>query len=177
VSIESPDGSISNLRFDLPPLGSMTFSTTGFGDLRLGSAFVQATANVSGVVRFEIAGVGIAGVGSAQPASALMAPVRREGEIRTGVAVRNPTQQAIEVEISLKDTSGEAVPNGTGMLEIPAQGRVAAFIEELFPDADTVDFQGSICLRAATGEIAVVALELGGQPGEFTTLPVSVLEE
>ncbi|MEE8584470.1 MAG: hypothetical protein V3T83_06410, partial [Acidobacteriota bacterium] len=172
-----PDGSISNLRFDLPPLGSITFPTTGQGELVLGSAFVQATSTVSGVVRFEIPGVGIAGVGSAQPAAALMAPARREGDIRTGVAVRNVGSDAIEVEISLKNTSGEVVPGGTGMLKIAGRGRVAAFIEELFPDAGSADFQGSICLRATTGEIAVIALEMGGQPGEFTTLPVSVIEE
>ena len=63
------------------------------------------------------------------------------------------------------------------MLNIAGQGRVAAFLEELFPDADSADFRGSICLRGMTGEIAVIALEMRSLPGQFTTLPVSVIEE
>ena len=53
-------------------------------------------------------------------------------------------------------------------------GRIAEFIEQLFPEADTTHFKGEICIRARSGQIAVLILEL--EVGRaFTTLPVSPL--
>ena len=53
-------------------------------------------------------------------------------------------------------------------------GWIAEFIEQLFPEADTTHFKGEICIRARSGQIAVLILEL--EVGRaFTTLPVSPL--
>ena len=53
-------------------------------------------------------------------------------------------------------------------------GRIAEFIKQLFPEADTTHFKGEICIRARSGQIAVLILEL--EVGRaFTTLPVSPL--
>ncbi|HSR51463.1 MAG TPA: hypothetical protein VLV83_11585 [Acidobacteriota bacterium] len=175
--VEAPEGPITNLQFELPPLGSVSFSSDPDSVLQLGSAVVKATSNISGVVRFEIPGAGIAGVGSASPSSAVMAPVRNLAGVQTGVAIRNPGIEDIDVELTLKDASGQVIAEGRELISVAAQGRIASFIDELFPDADLEDFQGTICVLALSGEIAVVALELGAQPGEFTTLPVSPIEE
>ena len=59
---------------------------------------------------------------------------------------------------------------------IPGQGHRASFLEELFPEADTQDFQGTICVRSSNGRLAVVAIEQGAKAGEFTTLPVTILD-
>ena len=60
-------------------------------------------------------------------------------------------------------------------MEISAQGRMSTFIEELFPDADTTEFKGTLTIRTDQGQVAVIALELGGA-GELTALPVSPIE-
>ena len=155
----------------------MTLTTTGTStSLIAGSAEVVSDGAIAGVIRFLSPGVGIAGVGSSQVASSLIAPVRRKGALSTGVAIRNTLQSEQLVNLSLKQQDGVEIANGNAQLTIPGQGHKALFLEELFPDAATQDFQGTICVRASNGRLAVVAIELGDEPGEFTTLPVSVLD-
>ena len=161
--------------FDLPPLGSRTLSTDE-STVLTGSMVVSSNVPVSAVVRFDLAGVGVAGVGSSQELRAAIAPVRRSGNLSTGVAIRNVEVGAQTVELTLKDESGEVVANGTASRTIEPQGRIAEFIHEIFPDADTTDFKGEICVRSQAGRIAVVALELDFTGGVFTTLPVSSID-
>ena len=164
--------------FDLPPLGSRTLSTaSNQPKLLTGSMAVSSNFPVSAVVRFDLDGVGVAGVGSSQELRAAIAPVRRSGNLSTGVAIRNVEVGAQTVELTLKDESGEVVANGTASRSIEPQGRIAEFIEQLFPEADTADFKGEICVRSQAGRIAVVALELDFTVGGvFTTLPVSSID-
>ena len=172
-----PLGAEAATDFDLPPLGSVTFTTTGTStSLIAGSAEVVSDGQIAGVIRFLSPGVGIAGVGSSQVASSLIAPVRRKGALSTGVAIRNTLQSEQLVDLSLKQQDGVEIANGNAQLTIPGQGHKALFLEELFPEAATQDFQGTICVRASNGRLAVVAIELGDEPGEFTTLPVTVLD-
>ena len=162
-------------RFDLPPLGSRTLSTDE-STVLTGSMVVSSNVPVSAVVRFDLDGVGVAGVGSSPELRAAIAPVRRSGNLSTGVAIRNVEVGAQTVELTLKDESGEVVANGTASRTIEPQGRIAEFIHEIFPDADTADFKGEICVRSQAGRIAVVALELDFTGGVFTTLPVSSID-
>jgi hypothetical protein len=163
--------------FDLPPLGSRTLSTaSNQPTLLTGSMAVSSNFPVSAVVRFDLAGVGVAGVGSSPELRAAIAPVRRSGNLSTGVAIRNVEVGAQTVELTLKNEIGEVVANGTASRTIEPQGRIAEFIHEIFPDADTTDFKGEICVRSQAGRIAVVALELDFTGGVFTTLPVSSID-
>ena len=41
---------------------------------------------------------------------------------------------------------------------------------------DTNDFEGTLVVEVTGGEVAATALELGNQPGQFTTLPVTPLQ-
>ena len=66
-------------------------------------------------------------------------------------------------------------PGGEATLQLPANGHVARFIEELFPDADTSEFEGTLTVTAKKGTIAGTAIQVGSKPGEFTTLPVTPL--
>ena len=170
-------GAESGTDFDLAPLGSVTFTTTGTSTTLIsGSAEVVSDGDIAGVIRFRSPGVGIAGVGSSRVASSLIAPVRRKGALSTGVAIRNTLQSEVVVDLSLKQEDGVEIADGSAQLTIPSQGHEASFLEELFPDADTQDFQGTICVRTSNGRLAVVAIELGSEAGEFTTLPVTVLD-
>lgn len=162
--------------FTLSPLGTATFSTSGSGDFVGGSAEVTADSGIVGVIRFHIFGIGIAGVGSAQTATAVIAPVRRKGDLRTGVAIRNVTDSEITVELTLKDVDGQEMANGKTQRSIPSQGRISEFVDEFFPGVGSADLQGTICVRAQSGKVAVIAMELGLQTRKFTTLPVAPIQ-
>ena len=160
-------------RFDLSPSGSRTLTLSHDGsDLLTGSITVSSDTPVSAVVRFDFQGTGIAGVGTSPRLRAAIAPVRRSGNLSSGVAIRNPELAAQTIDLELKDEDGLVVPGGEASRTIEAGGRIAAFIEQFFPEADTADFKGEITIRARAGQIAVIVLEL--EVGRaFTTLPVS----
>ena len=163
-------------RFDLSPSGSRTLTLSHDGsDLLTGSITVSSDTPVSAVVRFDLQGTGITGVGTSPRLRAAIAPVRRSGNLSSGVAIRNPELAAQTIDLELKDEDGLVVPGGEASRTIEAGGRIAEFIEQFFPDADTTDFKGEITIRAGAGQIAVIVLEL--EVGRaFTTLPVSPID-
>ncbi|MEE8350492.1 MAG: LamG-like jellyroll fold domain-containing protein [Acidobacteriota bacterium] len=175
-------GETTRVDFSVMPLGAVTISTDGQGEVTVGSAVVSSDRTSGGVVRFDLFGIGIAGVPPSQPLSGFVTPVRRKsGGINTGVAIYNISPQAVALNLTLQDAQGKPVPNGeTNIEDFPARGHLARFLggagEVLFPDADTEDFQGTLAVRVTGGNVAATALELGTQPGEFTTLPVTPLE-
>ena len=160
-------------RFDLSPSGSRTLTLSHDGsDLLTGSITVSSDTPVSAVVRFDLQGTGITGVGTSPRLRAAIAPVRRSGNLSSGVAIRNPELAAQTIDLELKDEDGLVVPGGEASRTIEGGGRIAAFIEDFFPEAVTTDFKGEITIRARAGQIAVIVLEL--EVGRaFTTLPVS----
>ena len=67
----------------------------------------------------------------------------------------------------------EAQEIATARIEdLPGGGHLAKFINELFLDTNTDDFEGTLVVQAIGGKVAATALELGPQAGQFTTLPV-----
>jgi hypothetical protein len=54
-----------------------------------------------------------------------------------------------------------------------AQCPAAGHVQELFPNADTREFTGSISVTSTGGPIAGMAILIGVNPGQFTTLPVT----
>lgn len=171
-------GATGDDRFALPPLGSRTLTLSAAdGGLLTGSITVSTDdASISAVVRFELSGTGIIGVGASPMLRAAVAPVRRSGRLSTGIAVRNVELAGQTVELTLKDESGETIVGGTSSESIEAGGQFAKFIHEIFPNADTTDFKGEICIRALAGLVAVVALEFEAGKA-FTALPVSPIED
>ena len=184
IDIWSPDGDeldgnrilgVGANRFHLPPLGSRTLTLSHDEEgVLTGSMTVSSDTPVSAVVRFDLRGTGITGVGTSPRLREAIAPVRRAGNLSSGVAVRNTELAAQTVDLELKDESGLVVPGGEASRRIEPGGRIAEFIEQFFPEADTTHFKGEICIRARGGQIAVLVLEL--EVGRaFTTLPVSPL--
>jgi hypothetical protein len=160
--------------FTLAPQGSVTFTSKSTGDLAIGSATVVSTEPLSGVIRFDISGTGIAGVGASEPAFEVILPVRRSGGLSTGAAIRNTTLEDMEVTTTLKTAAGGNVSNGQTKHVIPADGRISMFIQEYFPNANTSNFEGTMTVSSPYGKAAVVGLEFeAGQ--KFTTLPVKEL--
>lgn len=171
-------GAVDADRFDLPPLGSRTLTLSpGDGGLSTGSITVSTDeVPVSAVVRFDLVGTGITGTGTSSRLRSAVAPVRRTRQLSTRIAIRNTELAEQTVELTLKDESGEEVDGGSSSRTIPAGGQFAAFIQEIFRDAETTIFKGELCLRSQAGLISVIALEL--EPGRaFTTLPVSPIAD
>ncbi len=155
----------------IAPRGEMTISTTGEGDLVIGSVRVFGTGRLGGVLRFDLPSVGVAGVGASEPVNDAIFPARRmAGGINTGAAIRNLSSEPMTVTCMLMQ-GGEVMDTQTGQL--PGDGHVSRFIDEMFRGADTTDFVGSVRCTAADGGMFVgVALELDAPNGIFTTLPV-----
>ena len=60
------DGGLT-IRTEMEPLGELTISTHGRGDLVSGSVKVAAYGTIGGVLRFDLSGIGVAGVQVSQP--------------------------------------------------------------------------------------------------------------
>ena len=164
------DGGLSP-RTEIASLGELTISTHGRGEVVTGSVRVVSDGPIGGVVRFDIPGIGVAGVGASEPTADALFPARRQaGGIRTAAAIHNLGMEAVDVQCRLlKD--GRVLEEG----EIPlsANGQAAQFIEELFTATDTTDFVGSVRCTVPHGELFTgVAVELDAGNRIFTTLPV-----
>ena len=164
------DGALSP-RTVMNPLGELTIATHGRGGLRVGSVTVSAPGSIGGVLRFDIPGFGVAGVGDSPTIRDALVPVRRqEGGINTGVAVRNRGTATLTLQCRLMRDG--AVLEET-VIPLAANGQDSRFIDQVFPTADTSDFAGSVrCAAPEPGRFSAVAFELDGVHRIFTTLPV-----
>ena len=164
------DGGLT-IRTEMEPLGELTISTHGRGDLVSGSVKVAAYGPIGGVLRFDLAGIGVAGVQVSQPLRDAIFPVRRrEGGIDTGMALHNREEEAAVVSCRL-------MKNGAVLEEVEitlaANGQVARFIGEVFTGTDTSDFVGLVrCTAEGVAQFTGMALELDAGNRIFTTLPV-----
>jgi hypothetical protein len=127
---------------------------------------------VHGLVRFNIPGVGI---GTATPTSAsrsFIVQAMRDAKsgLSTGLAIIS-TEATSTIQLTLRDSGGIIIPGGSTNAIIPAGGHTARFIHEVFPDADTREFSGSVTVSSENGPISGVAIQLGLTTGEFTTFP------
>ena len=166
------DGSLT-VRTEMEPLGELTISTHGRGELVTGSVTVISDGPIGGVLRFDLPGIGVAGVGVSLPLRDAIFPARRQaGGISTAAAIHNLGEEAMVVSCQLMQ--GGAVLEEA---EIPlaTNGQEARYIEQMFTNADTADFVGSVrCMAPSEGEgmFTGVAVELDEGNRIFTTLPV-----
>ena len=164
------DGALSVWR-EMAALSELTISTHGQGELVTGSVRVESEGPMGGVLRFDVPNVGVAGIGASPPVTAAIFPARRqENGINTGAAVRNLESEEMTLTCAL-------MRNGRMLAEteidLNAGGQVARFIDELFKDADTSDFAGSVhCTALSDGSFTGVALEMDADNRIFTTLPM-----
>ena len=164
------DGSLT-VQTEMQPLEALTISTHGQGEVVAGSVTVLSNGPIGGVLRFDLPGVGVAGVGAGQPLRDALFPARRqEGAISTAAAIRNLQEEELVVTCQLMQEGAvlEEVD-----IELQANGQDGRFIEEVFTTTDTTDFVGLVRCTAPAGKLFVgVAVELDAGQGIFTTLPV-----
>ena len=162
------DGGLS-IQTEMEPLGELTVSTHGRGELVSGSVAVAANGPIGGVLRFDLPDIGVAGVGASPPVRDALFPARRQaGGIRTAAALHNLGEEAITVSCRLM--SGGMVLEAVE-IDLEANGQKARYIEELFTATDTSDFVGSVRCTAP-GLFTGIAVELDEGNRIFTTLPV-----
>ena len=169
------DGALTVLT-EIEPLGELTISTHGQGDLVSGSVKVVSDGPIGGMLRFDLPAIGEAVVGASPPISDAIFPVRRqEGGITTGVAVHNLEEEAIAVMCELMQ---EGVLRDSASIPLEANGQTSWLIDQAFPGTDTSDFVGSVrCDAVGEGRFSAVALELDAVNRIFTTLPVVPVPE
>ena len=162
------DGGLS-IQMEMEPLGELTISTHGRGEVVTGSVQVISEGPIGGVLRFDLPGIGVAGVGASQPVRDAIFPARRQaGGIATAAAIRNLGEEALVVSCRLM--SGGIVLEAVE-ISLEANGQEARYIEELFTGTDTSDFVGSVRCTAP-GLFTGIAVELDDSNRIFTTLPV-----
>ena len=164
------DGALTVLTA-MEPLGELTISTHGQGDLVSGSVRVISDGPIGGMLRFDLPGIGEAVVEASPPVSDTIFPVRRrEGGITTGVAVHNLEEEAMEVSCEL--LRGGAVLEEVA-IPLAANGQTSWLIDAAFPAADTSDFAGAVrCDAPGRRRFSAVALEVDPGTRVFLTLPL-----
>ncbi len=164
------DGALT-VETPLVPLGELTISTHGRGDLTTGSVKVVADGPIGGFLRFDHPEIGVAGVGASEAVQDAIFPARHQIRgIRTGMAIRNLTKNAIKVTCQLM-RAGRALEEQE--ISIAGNGQTAQFIHELFAKTITSDFEGSVrCTVPDIGRFTGLALEMDADNRIFTTLPV-----
>ena len=169
------DGALT-VQTEMEPLGELTISTHGRGELVTGSVRVVSDGPIGGLLRFEHPGVGAGVVGASPPVSDALFPVRRqEGGITTWAAIHN-----LELSPGLLrcDLMREGVLLDAVSIPLEANGQTSWFIDQAFPAADTSDFAGSVrCDAVGEGLFSAVALEMDPGNRIFTTLSVVPVPE
>ena len=164
------DGALS-IQTEMEPLGELTISTHGRGELVSGSVTVVSEGPIGGVLRYALPGVGVTGVGASPPVRDALFPVRQEGGLDTAAAIHNLTGSDLVVTCRLMKDG--AVLEET-QIPLAANGQEARYIEEMFTFTDVSDFVGSVRCTVPPGEAMFtgVAVELDAANRIFTTLPV-----
>ena len=155
----------------MEPLGELTILTHGQGDLVSGSVKVVSEGPIGGGRRFDIPGIGVAGVAASQPVRDALFPARRQaGGIRTAAALHNLGAEALGVNCQLM-SGGVALEEAEIPLE--ANGQTSWFIEEVFTATDTSAFLGSVrCTAPGRGRFTAIAVEMDAAQRIFNTLSV-----
>ena len=169
------DGALTVLT-EMEPLGELTISTHGRGELVSGSVKVLSDGPLGGMLRFDLPAIGEAVVGASPPISNAIFPVRRqEGGITTGVAIHNLESSPALLRC---DLMREGVLRDAASFPLEANGQTSWLIDQAFPAADTSDFVGSVrCDAVGEGLFSAVALEMDPGTRIFITLPVVPVEE
>ena len=168
------DGSLT-VRTEMEPLGQLTISTHGQGELVSGSVKVLSDGPIGGGVRYGVPEIGVAGVGASPPVRDVLFPARRqEGGIRTAAALHNLGEEAVGVNCRLM-SGGVSLEEAEIPLE--ANGQASWFIEEAFPTTDTSDFAGSVrCSVLGSRRFTAIAVEMDAAERIFNTLSVVPVE-
>lgn len=161
----------SSFRVIVEPGGSISLPSQLQEQLEAGGASIYADGPLAASIIFS-GPIGFAGVPAGTPARSLFVPVIGEADegTRAGIAVLDASGLANTVTFRLRDTSGALL--GSIDRSLAAFGQLALFLDELFPQLDVTDFEGTLELNGS-GELGAVALLQRND--QLATLPVLLL--
>jgi hypothetical protein len=169
--------------YSIPGKSSTVIQTPGAGGLRIGWARITpdpGTVIASGTIIFSYTRDGVvvseAGVPPSPLSHAFRLYMDAAENVGTGIAVANPSDAPATVTFELANLSG--VSSGiTGSIQVPAQGQVALFANQI------TNFQGVTLHRgvlriSAPGDIAVIGIRSHiNERGDFIFTTVSPVSE
>lgn len=161
----------------IQPFGAAIIPAEGQGRIVSGSTKAAMTSGLGGVLAFASPSLGTAAVPASTPMPGFIVPASRsvDGNLRTGVAIAS-VGSPVSVVLTLRDQQGQIVAGGEEVkISLPPNGHLARFVEELFPNADTLGFQGTITVGATGGNVVGTALLLGVNRGDLISLPVTAI--
>ena len=167
-------GPTSELDVDLPAGGMSVLRTRGDVAPIVGAARVEGEQGIVARLEMTRPELGALTVVPSSIMEAFVAPVIRDlaRGTTTEVSVHNPGP-ATEIRWVLRNANGVPAPGGSAVSSIPANGRIGALIQELFPGADTDDFRGTLTGEVSSGAVAAVVLQLRDDPAGTFVLPVT----
>jgi hypothetical protein len=182
---------VSSFSFSIPGGGTQTITVTAPNPddpVMSGWAHVDSdSSSLSGEATFETSQesvlTSLAGVLPAQPANSVTIPVDDDAGTgrRTGIAVANPTANAINVQLKILDENGTVVDSiSPPQLNPLAPGRqIAQFLDEFLPQRTA--FKGSLILAGNSTDDQFVSMALLISPGLtshglMSAFPVDVLK-
>lgn len=145
----------------------------------MGTLTVKGDGPLGGLLRYNIPGLGVAGVLPSAPSDRIGLVVNSNAEFQTGIAIRNPESHDVTYEIRvippLADRSAADDYLAMGTVTLPPGGQVSAYASELVTCEvegcfDGESFTGVAVVSSDNGAVEAVAFEVGA--GRFTVLPV-----
>ena len=134
--------------------------------VKTGGVVVSSPEKLAGFLRFRHSDGAATSVQSAPVDDAFLVPVSSEAD-RTGLAVYNADDKDLTVVLKM----GERVLYKT----IPAQGKIAEFVDEYFPSLGDSTGVLTVGTDPSGGQITVLSLEI--IDGNLVTLPAAALGE
>jgi hypothetical protein len=184
-----------DFNYSIPPRGAQTFTTAAAGQTLTGSITVvpsngSAAPTAMAIYSFSANGVTVTTTGvPAIPISNSFGMYvetagdfadREAGSLQTGIAIANPTDSPITVNLSLSSNSILVQP--VGSVTVPAHGQIAAFLNEI-PGFDAsavrgarLPYQGVLSAKSSALFSMIGIRGRYNERGDFlasTTLPVS----
>ena len=75
------------------------------------------------------------------------------------------------LRLELRSREGQEIASSSPP-DFAAGAHLARFIDELFPNVDSRDLDGTLVVRVESGKVAATVLVLGPETGQFSSLPV-----
>ena len=160
----------------IPACGMRILRTDGEGPLQVGSATVTSDRPLAGVIVFD-SSAGAAGVGSSRRLPGFAAPMIKNATTSTGIAVQNPGNDPVTIDLQLRSPEGALL--ATASIVLPGMGHRALFVDEIdwTPEAgitlDLSDFEGLLKGTSSEGPVAATVIQTRGEI-LFVTMPVTL---
>jgi hypothetical protein len=168
-------GATATVPFEIAPAGSVVFplssaaASRGTARADLTRGMVAAMLRTSGQGQFSH-------LGSVEVVEGFVSPAIRNRAAGTTTSVSLTAVGEVSVRLELRTAAGATVPGGEATLRLQQNASTTRTLEQLFPQAATDSFDGTITVHADGGNVAASVLQIGQSAGSTFVLPVIRLQ-